>query len=115
MGKPHSLGGVPSMESQSQTIGFCCFTPFFLYLILALLDICLLVFSYVSTLSHFLSASCRLTVEPVLEDEGDFLYDSQPEWTKYKTPELSIDLVADWYWNRAESIENYSMQVSATI
>lgn len=49
--------------------------------------------------------------EPVLQDEDEFLYEAQPELLKYRTTKLSIDLVSDWYWNRAQEIENYAMQV----
>nr|XP_056712438.1 NBAS subunit of NRZ tethering complex [Euleptes europaea] len=58
---------------------------------------------------------CKLTVEPVLQDEGEFLYESQPELAKYKSTGLSINLVTDWYWKRAEEIENYSMQVDCAL
>ncbi|XP_061478724.1 NBAS subunit of NRZ tethering complex isoform X2 [Rhineura floridana] len=58
---------------------------------------------------------CKLTVEPARQDEGDFLYDTQPELLKYRTTELSVNLVTDWYWKRAEEIENYSMQVDCAL
>ncbi|XP_062981250.1 NBAS subunit of NRZ tethering complex [Elgaria multicarinata webbii] len=58
---------------------------------------------------------CRLMVEPAHQDEGEFLYDSQPELLKYRTTELSINMVTDWYWKRAEEIENYSMQVDCAL
>ncbi|XP_032999018.1 neuroblastoma-amplified sequence isoform X1 [Lacerta agilis] len=58
---------------------------------------------------------CKLMVEPALQDEGEFLYESQPELLKYRTTELSIKLVMDWYWKRAEEIENYSMQVDCAL
>ncbi|XP_053141424.1 NBAS subunit of NRZ tethering complex isoform X2 [Hemicordylus capensis] len=58
---------------------------------------------------------CKLTVEPALQDEGEFLYDSHPELMKYRTTELTISLVTDWYWTRAEEIENYSMQVDCAL
>ncbi|XP_066468045.1 NBAS subunit of NRZ tethering complex isoform X2 [Tiliqua scincoides] len=58
---------------------------------------------------------CKLTVEPAHQDEGAFLYDSQPELMMYRTTELSINLATDWYWNRAEAIENYSMQVDCAL
>ncbi|XP_077167102.1 NBAS subunit of NRZ tethering complex isoform X2 [Paroedura picta] len=61
------------------------------------------------------SPPCKLTVEPVLQDESEFLYESQPELKKYKSAELSISLVTDWYWKRAEEIENYSMQVDCAL
>uniref|UniRef100_A0A670I1X9 NBAS subunit of NRZ tethering complex n=1 Tax=Podarcis muralis TaxID=64176 RepID=A0A670I1X9_PODMU len=56
-----------------------------------------------------------LMVEPALQDEGEFLYESQPELLKYRTTELSIKLVTDWYWKRAEEIENFSMQVDCAL
>ncbi|KAJ7341060.1 hypothetical protein JRQ81_004751, partial [Phrynocephalus forsythii] len=58
---------------------------------------------------------CRLIVEPALQDEGGFLYDSHPEWLKYRTVDPSISLVTDWYCKRAEEVENYSMQVDCAL
>ncbi|KAM6458959.1 NBAS subunit of NRZ tethering complex isoform 2-T2 [Liasis olivaceus] len=58
---------------------------------------------------------CELTIDPVLQDESEILFDSQPELLKYRTTDLSINLVTDWYWKRAEEIENYSMQVDCAL
>ncbi|XP_068793258.1 NBAS subunit of NRZ tethering complex isoform X1 [Struthio camelus] len=60
-------------------------------------------------------AECKMIVEPTLQDEGEFLYEMQPELLKYRTTELSVDLVTDWYLNRAQEIENYSMQVDCAL
>ncbi|EMP42356.1 Neuroblastoma-amplified sequence [Chelonia mydas] len=85
----------------------------------------------------------KMIFEPVLQDEDEFLYEAQPEllkyrttkllidlvsdwyWNraygalpellKYRTTKLSIDLVSDWYWNRAQEIENYAMQVDCAL
>lgn len=51
-------------------------------------------------------------MEPSLPDFAEFLYDEQPELLVYRTDNLIIDIVKNWYWNRAEEIENYSRQVS---
>ncbi|XP_039190737.1 neuroblastoma-amplified sequence isoform X2 [Crotalus tigris] len=58
---------------------------------------------------------CKLIIDPVLQDESEILFDSQPELLKYRATDLSIDLVTDWYWKRAEEIENYSMQVDSAL
>ncbi|XP_074847388.1 NBAS subunit of NRZ tethering complex isoform X2 [Carettochelys insculpta] len=58
---------------------------------------------------------CRMIFEPVLQAEDEFLYQAQPELSKYRTTKLSIDLVSDWYWNRAQEIENYAMQVDCAL
>ncbi|KAM3855647.1 NBAS subunit of NRZ tethering complex isoform 2-T2 [Vipera latastei] len=58
---------------------------------------------------------CKLIIDPVLQDESEILFDSQPELLKYRATDLSIDLVTDWYWKRAEEIENYSMQVDCAL
>ncbi|NXG33710.1 NBAS protein, partial [Dromaius novaehollandiae] len=60
-------------------------------------------------------AECKMIVEPALQDEGEFLYEMQPELLKYRTTELSVDLVTDWYLNRAKEIENYAMQVDCAL
>uniref|UniRef100_A0A8B9PRA0 NBAS subunit of NRZ tethering complex n=1 Tax=Apteryx owenii TaxID=8824 RepID=A0A8B9PRA0_APTOW len=60
-------------------------------------------------------AECKMIVEPTLQDEGEFLYEMQPELLKYRTTELSVDLVTDWYLNRAQEIENYAMQVDCAL
>uniref|UniRef100_A0A663MT24 NBAS subunit of NRZ tethering complex n=1 Tax=Athene cunicularia TaxID=194338 RepID=A0A663MT24_ATHCN len=58
---------------------------------------------------------CRMIVEPTLQDEGEFLYETQPELLKYRTTDLSVDLVTDWYLNRAQEIEKYAMQVDCAL
>ncbi|RMC17230.1 hypothetical protein DUI87_05808 [Hirundo rustica rustica] len=58
---------------------------------------------------------CRMVVEPTLQDEGQFLYEMQPELLKYRTTDLSVDLVTDWYLGRAQEIEEYSMQVDCAL
>ncbi|KAF1512359.1 Neuroblastoma-amplified sequence, partial [Eudyptula albosignata] len=60
-------------------------------------------------------AECRMIVEPTLQDEGEFLYETQPELLKYKTTDLSVDLVTDWYLSRAQEIEKYAMQVDCAL
>ncbi|XP_026530082.1 neuroblastoma-amplified sequence [Notechis scutatus] len=59
--------------------------------------------------------SCKLIIDPVLQDESEILFDSQPELLKYRATDLSINLVTNWYWKRAEEIENYSMQVDCAL
>lgn len=58
---------------------------------------------------------CKLKVEPSLPDFAEFLYDEQPELLVYRTDNLIIDIVKNWYWNRAEEIENYSRQVDGAL
>ncbi|XP_052559282.1 NBAS subunit of NRZ tethering complex isoform X2 [Tympanuchus pallidicinctus] len=60
-------------------------------------------------------ADCRTIVEPTLQDESEFLYESQPELLKYRTTELSVELVTDWYLSRAQEIEKYAMQVDCAL
>ncbi|XP_061316824.1 NBAS subunit of NRZ tethering complex isoform X3 [Pezoporus flaviventris] len=60
-------------------------------------------------------AECRMTVEPTSQDEGELLYETQPELLKYRTADLSVDLVTDWYLSRAQEIEKYSMQVDCAL
>lgn len=56
-----------------------------------------------------------MVVESALPDEGEFLYETQPELLKYRTTDLSVDLVTDWYLSRAEEIERYAMQVRIAV
>uniref|UniRef100_A0A8C3R102 NBAS subunit of NRZ tethering complex n=1 Tax=Cyanoderma ruficeps TaxID=181631 RepID=A0A8C3R102_9PASS len=58
---------------------------------------------------------CRMVIEPTLQDEGQFLYEIQPELLKYRTTDLSVDLVTDWYLSRAQEIEEYAMQVDCAL
>ncbi|XP_072498758.1 NBAS subunit of NRZ tethering complex [Notamacropus eugenii] len=60
-------------------------------------------------------SACRMVVEPILQDEGGFLYEDQPELLKYRTSHLSIDLVTDWYCARGEDIEHYARQVDCAL
>ncbi|XP_058690107.1 NBAS subunit of NRZ tethering complex isoform X2 [Poecile atricapillus] len=58
---------------------------------------------------------CRMVIEPTLQDEGQFLYEVQPELLKYRTTDLSVDLATDWYLSRAQEIEEYAMQVDCAL
>ncbi|XP_041277115.1 neuroblastoma-amplified sequence [Onychostruthus taczanowskii] len=58
---------------------------------------------------------CRMVIEPTLQDEGQFLYEKQPELLKYRTTDLSVDLITDWYLSRAQEIEEYAMQVDCAL
>uniref|UniRef100_A0A672U883 NBAS subunit of NRZ tethering complex n=1 Tax=Strigops habroptila TaxID=2489341 RepID=A0A672U883_STRHB len=60
-------------------------------------------------------AECRMIVEPTSQDEGEFLYETQPELLKYRTTDLSVDLATDWYLSRAQEIEKYAMQVDCAL
>lgn len=54
-----------------------------------------------------------MVVEPNLADESEFLYAAQPELLRYRTTELAVEMVMDWYQARAEEIEHYAGQVRA--
>ncbi|XP_073905302.1 NBAS subunit of NRZ tethering complex isoform X2 [Castor canadensis] len=58
---------------------------------------------------------CRMVVEPSLQDESEFLYAEQPEFLPYRTAELAVDKVMDWYQRRAEEIEHYARQVDCAL
>ncbi|XP_069829255.1 NBAS subunit of NRZ tethering complex isoform X2 [Dendropsophus ebraccatus] len=58
---------------------------------------------------------CKLQVEPSSADLAEFLYEEQPEFLIYRTDCLSIDIVKNWYWNRAEEIEDYARQVDGAL
>ncbi|XP_026374900.3 NBAS subunit of NRZ tethering complex isoform X2 [Ursus arctos] len=58
---------------------------------------------------------CRMVVEPSLQDESEFLYAAQPELLRYRTPELAVEKVMDWYQTRAEEIEHYARQVDCAL
>ncbi|XP_054425468.1 NBAS subunit of NRZ tethering complex [Pteronotus mesoamericanus] len=60
-------------------------------------------------------AACRVVVEPSLQDESEFLYAAQPELLRYKTTQLAVEKVMDWYQNRAEEIEHFSRQVDCAL
>lgn len=54
-----------------------------------------------------------MVVEPSLQDESEFLYAAQPELLRFKTAQLAVEKVVDWYQTRAEDIEHYAGQVRA--
>ncbi|XP_004686491.1 PREDICTED: neuroblastoma-amplified sequence [Condylura cristata] len=58
---------------------------------------------------------CRTVVEPPLPDESEFLYAAQPELLQYRTTQLAVEKVMDWYQTRAEEIEHYSRQVGCAL
>ncbi|XP_044147062.1 LOW QUALITY PROTEIN: neuroblastoma-amplified sequence [Bufo gargarizans] len=58
---------------------------------------------------------CKSQVEPGAPDLAEFLYEEQPVLLIYSTDCLSIDIVKNWFWNRAEEIENYSRQVDGAL
>lgn len=58
---------------------------------------------------------CRMVVEPSLCDESEFLYAAQPELLRYKSPQLPVEMVIDWYQTRAEEIEHYAGQVDCSL
>uniref|UniRef100_A0A8C8Z0R0 NBAS subunit of NRZ tethering complex n=1 Tax=Prolemur simus TaxID=1328070 RepID=A0A8C8Z0R0_PROSS len=58
---------------------------------------------------------CRKVVEPSREDESEFLYAAQPELLKFRTTQLSVEKVMDWYQTRAEEIEHYARQVDCAL
>ncbi|XP_050999438.1 NBAS subunit of NRZ tethering complex [Acomys russatus] len=58
---------------------------------------------------------CRMVVEPRLQDESEFLYAAQPELLQYRTPQLTVEKVMDWYQRRAEEIEHHAGQVDCAL
>ncbi|XP_041419496.1 neuroblastoma-amplified sequence isoform X4 [Xenopus laevis] len=54
---------------------------------------------------------CKTMIEPCPADPAVFLYEEQPELLAYKTHQLPIDIVKNWYWNRAQEVENYARLV----
>ncbi|XP_019512177.1 PREDICTED: neuroblastoma-amplified sequence [Hipposideros armiger] len=61
------------------------------------------------------ASECRMVVEPSLQDESEFLYAAQPELLRYKTAQLAVEKVVDWYQTRAEDIEHYAGQVDCAL
>uniref|UniRef100_A0A2K5CEZ1 NBAS subunit of NRZ tethering complex n=1 Tax=Aotus nancymaae TaxID=37293 RepID=A0A2K5CEZ1_AOTNA len=59
--------------------------------------------------------ACRMVVEPSLQDESEFLYAAQPELLRFRTTQLTVEKVMDWYQTRAEEIEHYSLQVDCAL
>ncbi|XP_049759436.1 NBAS subunit of NRZ tethering complex isoform X1 [Elephas maximus indicus] len=60
-------------------------------------------------------SECRMVVEPSLQDESGFLYAAQPELLKYRTSQLAVEKVTEWYQTRAEAIEHYARQVDCAL
>ncbi|XP_030897016.1 neuroblastoma-amplified sequence [Leptonychotes weddellii] len=58
---------------------------------------------------------CRAVVEPSLQDESEFLYAAQPVLLRYRTSELTVEKVMDWYQTRAQEIEHYARQVDCAL
>ncbi|XP_072794287.1 NBAS subunit of NRZ tethering complex [Vicugna pacos] len=58
---------------------------------------------------------CRKVVEPSLPDDSEFLYAAQPELLPYRTSQLAVGKVTDWYQARAEEIEHYARQVDCAL
>ncbi|XP_060222000.1 NBAS subunit of NRZ tethering complex isoform X3 [Meriones unguiculatus] len=58
---------------------------------------------------------CRMVVEPSLQDDSEFLYAAQPELLQYRTPQLMVEKVMDWYQSRAEEIEHHAGQVDCAL
>nr|XP_030700432.1 neuroblastoma-amplified sequence isoform X2 [Globicephala melas] len=58
---------------------------------------------------------CRMVIEPSLPDESEFLYAAQPELLRYRTSQLTVEKVMDWYQSRAEEIEHYALQVDCAL
>ncbi|CAJ0923034.1 unnamed protein product [Ranitomeya imitator] len=58
---------------------------------------------------------CKVQVEPSSPDLAEFLYEEQPELLPYRTDSLSIDIVKNWYWHRAEEMEDYARQVDGAL
>uniref|UniRef100_H0WZ37 NBAS subunit of NRZ tethering complex n=1 Tax=Otolemur garnettii TaxID=30611 RepID=H0WZ37_OTOGA len=58
---------------------------------------------------------CRMVVEPSLQDESEFLYAAQPELLKFRTTQLTVEKVMDWYQTRTKEIEHYARQVDCAL
>ncbi|XP_032508364.1 neuroblastoma-amplified sequence isoform X2 [Phocoena sinus] len=58
---------------------------------------------------------CRMVIEPSLPDESEFLYAAQPELLRYRTSQLTVEKVMDWYQSRAEEIEHFALQVDCAL
>ncbi|XP_068420183.1 NBAS subunit of NRZ tethering complex isoform X2 [Eschrichtius robustus] len=58
---------------------------------------------------------CRMVIEPSLPDESEFLYAAQPELLRFRTSQLAVEKVMDWYQSRAEEIEHYALQVDCAL
>ncbi|EHB07797.1 Neuroblastoma-amplified sequence, partial [Heterocephalus glaber] len=60
-------------------------------------------------------AECRMVVEPSPQDGSEFLYATQPELLPFRTPQLAVEEVMDWYRSRAEEIEHHAGQVDCAL
>ncbi|XP_006869532.1 PREDICTED: neuroblastoma-amplified sequence-like, partial [Chrysochloris asiatica] len=60
-------------------------------------------------------SKCKVVVEPSLQDENEFLYAAQPELLNYRTTQLAVERVTEWYHTRAEEIEHYARQVDCAL
>ncbi|XP_043920727.1 neuroblastoma-amplified sequence [Protopterus annectens] len=58
---------------------------------------------------------CRKIIEPNPLDEAAFLYEEEKKHLKYRTSNPTVELLADWYQNRAEEIESNSRQVDCAL
>ncbi|XP_077009351.1 NBAS subunit of NRZ tethering complex isoform X2 [Tamandua tetradactyla] len=58
---------------------------------------------------------CRMVFEPGLHDDSEFLYAGQPELLRYRTAQLAVEKVTDWYQTRAEEIEHCARQVDCAL
>ena len=56
-----------------------------------------------------------MVIEPSLPDESEFLYAAQPELLRFRTSQLAVEKVMDWYQSRAEEIEHYALQVRPAV
>ncbi|KAM6149969.1 NBAS subunit of NRZ tethering complex [Erethizon dorsatum] len=60
-------------------------------------------------------SECRKVAELSLQDESEFLYAAQPELLRFRTAQLAVEEVMDWYRSRAEEIERYAGQVDCAL
>ncbi|XP_060044395.1 NBAS subunit of NRZ tethering complex [Erinaceus europaeus] len=58
---------------------------------------------------------CRAVVEPSLPDDSEFLYAAQPELLRFRTTQLTVEMVMGWYRTRAEEIEQWARQVDCAL
>lgn len=66
----------------------------------------LLIFTF-----FFFFFTLRAALDQNLLNDDAFLYEESPELLRFRTAAPSIELLTDWYQNRAEDIEHYSRQV----
>lgn len=59
----------------------------------------------------FFFFTLRAALDQNLLNDDAFLYEESPELLRFRTAAPSIELLTDWYQNRAEDIEHYSRQV----